>query len=125
MKHFFWIVSLGISGLVFFVSCKKSDSTPKECTASPSPAQAPSNGTAAYFVNSTNPSAKINSITYQGATGPVTLPSPQLPWNASVFMQTGTMISISAVGSGSGKLTAGYSFNNGTDSVSNFATCGN
>ena len=125
MKRFFWAASLLISALALFISCNKSDNSPKECTATPSPAQAPSNGTASYYVNSSNPSAKLSSITYQGANGSVSLPAPQLPWSASVFIKSGTMISISAVGSGGGKLTAGYSFNNGVDSVSNSASCNN
>ena len=123
MKRLFLLALLFVTGLVIFVSCNKSSNNSKECTASPSSAPAPSDGMASYFVNATDPSTVISSITYQGTNGPVTLGPTQLPWNASVFVKNGALISVSAVGSGNGKLTAGYAFNNGTDSVSNSASC--
>jgi hypothetical protein len=126
MKRFFGVVLLFVTGLSFFIACNKSDNTPKQCTAAPSTAQAPSDGLANYYVSSTDPTAKISSITYQGTNGPISLPGPLiLPWNTSVFVKNGTTMSIAAVGSGGGKLTAGYSFNNGTDSVSNYSSCSN
>jgi len=123
MNRFSWAGLLLVTCLGIYVSCNKSDNSSKDCTASPASAKAPSDGLASYYVNSTDPLAKTSSIIYQGANGPVTLPGAILPWNTAVFVKAGSRISISVVGVSSGKITAGYSFNNGTDSVSNYASC--
>jgi hypothetical protein len=110
-----------------FSSCSKKDSgnsTPKPCDFATNVVVTSSDVPVTYNASNSN-NASIATLIYQGATGPVTVNNPKLPWTVTIQVPKGDTVNISAVGTASGgSLSLSYLINYSNPN-SNSAACGN
>jgi hypothetical protein len=80
-------------------------------------------GMLSYYITSSK-RAFIQSLTYQGLQGPVTIDTPQLPYAVSFPVSKGLPVSLSAEGTIiEGYLVAGYDFIAQNERISHSDTC--
>jgi hypothetical protein len=91
-------------------ACEKDDDDTYDCPISLS-VKAPAEGLVVYSVTLESGAGKANLITYQGATGKVTLTNPDLPFHVTIDIKTDDLISIATnVTAMHGKIAVGYAF---------------
>lgn len=91
-------------------ACKDDDDGTYDCPISLS-TKAPADGLVVYSVTVESGEGRANLITYQGATGKVTLTDPALPFHVTIDVKTDGIISIATnVTAMHGKVAVGYAF---------------
>jgi hypothetical protein len=110
-------------------SCNKNDSgnnngTPRLCDFATNLVVTSSDVPVTYNASHSG-NASITTLIYQGATGPVTITNPKLPWTITIAIPKGDTVQISAMGSASGgSLSLSYLINYSNPN-SNSVSCGN
>ncbi|HEY5750587.1 MAG TPA: hypothetical protein VIU12_31210 [Chryseolinea sp.] len=98
-----------ISALIIS-ACKDDHDDTYDCPISLS-TKAPADGLVVYSVTVETGTGRANLITYQGATGKVTLTNPDLPFHVTIDVKTDDIISIATnVTAMHGKIAVGYAF---------------
>lgn len=110
-----------LCGLI--AGCHKSDDN-NGCTATANTRTAPAGGNIIYTAKAFGNNAKINSISYQNASGSVTVNNPTAPWQMLVPVAKGGTMSISVSGVGD-TILAGYTYldSNGANPIAEAAQC--
>jgi len=110
-----------LCGLV--ASCHKNNDN-NGCTATANTQVAPAGGNIIYTAKAFGNNGKINSVTYYGASGAVTLNNPNTPWQLLVPIPKGGTIGLSVSGEGDTVL-AGYTYldSNGNNSIAEAGQC--
>ncbi|PZF74726.1 hypothetical protein DN068_00570 [Taibaiella soli] len=105
------------------VACHKNDDN-NGCTATANTQTAPAGGNIIYTAKALGNNSKINSVTYYGASGSVTVNNPTSPWQLLIPVQKGGTISISVSGVADTVL-AGYTYldSNGANPIAEAAQC--
>lgn len=118
-----------LTGLLFTVisSCTDNDekSNIRDCDVSATAYTTQNDGTVKYTVPQIG-NSEVNSVTYVGTNGPVTVNDPVLPFEISVNTKAGTSINVSAKGRTSSRIVVEYDFTGGNGEMQkSSAECSN
>lgn len=118
-----------LTGLLCAVisSCTDNDekSNIRDCDVSATAYTTQNDGTVKYSVPQIG-NSEVNSITYIGTDGPVTVNDPVIPFEVSVNTRAGTSINVSAKGRTSSRIVVEYDFTGGNGEMQkSSAECSN